>query len=143
VGRTDEGGGGLSGETFREEGGHYLYHYTESHLALAIAETGVFEVGGGAQYGVGLYATDLRPEEASEEEIQAICFEGEAARNAHGGVLVLLGDDDQLAFEEVEKRIFLFRRHEVGEFIEIDTILVGVGTRPPGRGWTILSWPLP
>ncbi len=131
----------MSGEFFREEGVGYLYHYTESHLALAIAESAIFEVGGGAQYGVGLYATDLAPEEASDEEIQAICFEGEAARNAFSGVLVLLAGDPAFAFEEVEKRIYLIERDEVGERIETDTILVGVGTRPPDGRWTIRAWP--
>lgn len=130
-------------EIWEDEGGRYLFHYTESRLAWQIAEDEVFEVGGGANFGPGLYATDLRPEEASPEEIRAVCFAGDAAENALNGVLVLLADDPLTPFEEVEgeKRIFRLPTEEVGEVIAIESILVGVGRRLADGYWEILAWP--
>jgi hypothetical protein len=130
-------------EIWEDEGGRYLFHYTEARLAQQIAEDEVFEVGGGANFGPGLYATDLRPEEASPEEIRAVCFAGDAAENALNGLLVLLEDDPLTPFEEVEgeKRIFRLPVEEVGEIIPIESILVGVGRRLADGSWEILAWP--
>lgn len=58
-----------------------LFHYTDKVNVEEIAEDGYFRVGTGAQFGFGLYATDLAPEEASPEEIRAVCFEGDAPGN--------------------------------------------------------------
>jgi hypothetical protein len=131
------------GEGWNEEGGAYLFHYTEAWLAAQIAEDEIFEVGGGANFGPGLYATDLHPDEASPEEIRAICFAGDAAGNALDGVLVVLGDDPLIPFEAVEgeKGVYRLPAEEVGDVIPIEGILVGVGRRLPGGGWEILSWP--
>lgn len=131
-------------EKWEDEGAVYRFHYTEVRLAQQIAEDEVFQVGGGANFGPGLYATDLPPEEASPEEIRAICFAGDAAENALNGVLVLLGDDPQTPFESIEgeKRVFRVPADEVGEVIPIESILVGVGwRREGGGGWEILAWP--
>lgn len=130
-------------ERWKDEGGKYVFHYTEGFLAAQIALDEVFEVGPGANSGPGLYATDLAPNEATPDEIRDICFGGDAAGNAFSGVLVLLSDDPLLRFEEVEgeKRIFLLPAEEVGELIPIESILVGVGRRNSGGGWEILAWP--
>jgi hypothetical protein len=133
--------GPLAGELWIEaEGVKYLFHYTEIELAREIAEDGVFEVGPGARYGPGLYATDIHPNESDPEEIRAICFEGDAADNALNAVLVLLGDDHVQEFEAVPEAPRIYRLPaEVMEAVPIDAILVGIGQRGPA-GWSIEAW---
>jgi hypothetical protein len=134
---------GMQGDAWRDEGGDYLFHYTEARNVEEIADTEIFEVGGGANFGPGLYATDLAPEDASPDEIRAICFGGDAAANALNGVLVLLADDPSTPFEEIEDEIRIYRvpADEVGDLIPIESILVGVGSRLPGGPWEIYTWP--
>jgi hypothetical protein len=128
-------------EAWKDEGGRYLFHYTEAEYAAQIAADEIFEVGLGAHFGPGLYATDLPPVEATPEEIRAICFAGDAADNAFSGVLVLLGDDPLTPFEPVDERIFRIPADEVGEVIAIESILVGVGRRLSDGSWEIAVWP--
>lgn len=125
----------------RVEGVHVVFHYTEASAARRIAADENFLVGGGAQFGPGLYATNLDPEEASEEEIKAICFEGDGAAIAYSGVLVLLGDDPLTPFEEVDKRIFLLPDSENRGYVPLHPILVGVGERLDDGRWEIEGWP--
>lgn len=120
--------------------GNCLFHYTDRINAEDIAEDGCFEVGTGAQFGFGLYATDLRPEEASPEEIRAICFEGDARDNVFDGLVVLIGDDPFQGFIEVDRRVFLLPAEEgVGELIQLEEILIATGIRIRGR-WEVVSW---
>jgi hypothetical protein len=116
----------------------YLYHYTEAAHADSIAEDEAFLVGGGVRFGPGLYATDLEPAEASDEEIRAACFEADGADPAFSGVLCLFHSP---AFEEVEPRVFMIAAEEVGEVIPIEAILKGVGRRALGEDWEIEPWP--
>jgi hypothetical protein len=117
-----------------------LFHYTDRVSVEAIAEDGYFEVGTGAQFGFGLYATDLRPEEASPEEIRAVCFEGDAPDNIFDGLVVLIGDDPFQGFIEVDRRVFLLPAEEgVGELIQLEGILIATGIRIRGR-WELASW---
>lgn len=125
-----------------KDGGKYLFHYTAATYAREIAEDGNYLVGGGAQFGYGLYTTDLRPEEADPEEIRAICFGGDAPDVAFDGVLVLLGDDHLLRFEEVEPSVFLLPAEEgEGQIIPLHPILVGIGQRKLGNSWEFETWP--
>lgn len=128
-------------EAWKDEGGRYLFHYTEAEYAAQIAADEIFEVGLGAHFGPGLYATDLPPAEATPDEIRVICFAGDAADNAFNGVLVLLADDPLIPFEAVDKRIFRIPADEIGDVIPVEAILVGVGRRLPGGGWEIMAWP--
>lgn len=130
-------------EEWKDEGGLYVFHYTEAFLAAQIATDEVFTVGPGANFGPGLYATNLVPGEASPEEIRAVCFAGDAADVAFSGVIVLLADDPQWPFEEIEgeKGVFRLPAEEVGEVIPIEAIMVGFGRRLSGGGWKILAWP--
>lgn len=86
--------------------GNYLFHYTEAAYVEEIAADGYFLVGSGANFGLGLYATDLAPHEATPDEIRAVCFEGDAPFGSFDGVLVLLGDDPRHRFVEVDRRVF-------------------------------------
>lgn len=106
----------------------HLFHYTEAEHAEAIAADGYFQVGTGANFGSGLYATDLAPEEATQEEIQAVCFEGDAADRDFGGVVVLKGRHPLHHFVEVDRRVFLLPAEEgVGQLIPVEQILLAVG----------------
>lgn len=133
----------MMAEPWQDEGGEYLYHYTEAGYARSIADDEYFMVGDGAHYGYGLYATDLVPAEASPSEIRRVCFSGDAPKNAFDGVLVLLADDPQTPFESVDDQIYLLEGEEQspGELIPMFSILVGVGTRLVGADWEIESWP--
>jgi hypothetical protein len=132
---------GAEAEAWKDEGGNYVFHYTEREYALKIAAEEIYEVGHGALFGFGLYATDLRPEDASPEEIRWICFGGDAAENGLNGVLVLLADDPHTPFEEVEKGIYRLPAEKLGDLIPVESILVGVGSRSPGGAWEISAWP--
>lgn len=123
------------------EGDKYVFHYTEDHLAQQIAEDEHFLVGPGAQFGPGIYATDLAPEDATPDEIRDICFGGDAADVAFNGVLVLLADDPFSPFVEVDRRVFLLSVEAVGEVVPIHALLVAVGTREPHGVWKIEPWP--
>jgi hypothetical protein len=125
----------------REEGVRYVFHYTEAAAARQIAADANFFVGGGALFGPGLYATDLAPDEASEDEIRTVCFEGDGASIAYSGVLVLLADDPLTPFEEVDRRVFLLADWESRGFIPLHPILVGVGERLESEKWEIETWP--
>jgi hypothetical protein len=117
-----------------------LFHYTDRLNAEDIAEDGYFEVGTGAQFGFGLYATDLPPEDASPEEIRAVCFEGDASKSAFNGLIVLIGDDPFQRFVEVDRRVFLLPAEEgVGELIQLQEILIATGIRIRGR-WELFPW---
>jgi len=132
----------MTDELWRDEGGEYLFHYTEARLARQIAEDEHFLVGTGALHGPGLYATDLMPLEATPEEIRAICFGGDAASLAFDGVLVLLADDPLTPFERVEPRVHLLNAPEgIGEVIPLHSLLIGVGWREASGIWTIECWP--
>jgi hypothetical protein len=129
-------------EPWRDEAGKFLFHYTAGAVARQIAEDEHYFVGSGAAFGFGLYATDLRPEDADPEEIRAICFGGDSPDVALDGVLVLLGDDRQLRFEEVEPGAFLLPAEEgLGEIIPLHPILIGIGQRKLGNSWEFESWP--
>lgn len=117
----------------RDETSAYLFHYTEAEDAEAIAADGYFQVGTGANFGFGLYATDLSPQEACADEIRAVCFEGDAASNAFDGVVVLVGNNPLFPFSEVDRRVFLLPAREgAGELISLEPILAGVGLRSGG-----------
>jgi hypothetical protein len=132
----------MAAELWNDEGGVYLYHYTEASYAREIAADEHFLVGDGAVFGPGLYATDLAPEDALPGRIRDVCFGGDAAHIAFDGALVLLGDDPLTPFEEVDERVFLLHANEgVGELIAMHSILVGVGQRKIGGRWEIESWP--
>lgn len=130
-------------EVWAHDGGEYVFHYTEAAYARQIAEDEHYFVGGGANFGFGLYATDLEPREASPDEIRAICFGGDdAPGNALDGVLVLLSDDPKMGFQEVEPRVFLLPAEEgAGEMIPLHPILVAIGQRKLANSWEIEVWP--
>lgn len=118
-----------------------LFHYTDRINVEAIAEDGCFRVGTGAQFGFGLYATDLAPEEASPEEIKAVCFEGDASDNVFDGFIALLGGDPLHRFIEVDRRVFLLPAEEgMGELIHLQWILLATGLRLPSGRWDIVPW---
>jgi hypothetical protein len=118
-----------------------LFHYTDKVNVEEIAEDGYFRVGTGAQFGFGLYATDLPPEEASLEEIRAVCFEGDAADNIFDGLIVLLQDDPSYPFVEVDRRVFLLPAEEgAGELIPLQQILIATGTRLRSGRWKPVPW---
>ena len=118
-----------------------LFHYTDRINAEDIAADGCFEVGTGAQFGFGLYATDLPPEEASPEEIRAICFEGDARDNVFDGCIVLLSDDPSHRFVEVDPRVFLLPAKEgVGELVQLQRILIVTGIRTRSNRWELIPW---
>jgi hypothetical protein len=129
-------------EFWESEGGDYLFHYTEAAYARQVAADEHFLVGPGALFGPGLYATDISPEDASPDEIRAICFGGDAPTIAFDGVLVLLGDDPLQPFVEVEPRIFVLPAEDgIGEIIPMHSLLVGFGQRKLGNSWEIQTWP--
>lgn len=118
----------------------HLFHSTEAEHAEAIVADGYFQVGPGANSGFGLYATDLAPEEASQEEIQEICFEGDARDRDFGGVVVLKGRHPLHRFAEVDRRVFLLPAEEgVGQLITVERILLAVGRWEEGR-WQVEAW---
>jgi hypothetical protein len=124
----------------RDEGRPYLFHYTEAEDAVAIAADGYFQVGSGANFGLGLYATDLSPEEADPEEIQAVCFEGDALGKAFDGFLVLRRDYPPAQFIEVDRRVFLLPAREgLGETISLQGLMVSTGSRV-GNRWREEPW---
>lgn len=121
--------------------GNCLFHYTDRVNVEDIAEDGCFQVGTGAQFGFGLYATDLPPGEASPEEIRAVCFEGDASNSAFDGLIVLLGDDPSHRFIEVDRRVFLLPAQEgAGELVQLQRILLATGIRLPSGRWDIILW---
>lgn len=118
----------------------YLFHYTEAEHAEEIAAAGYFHVGTGAHFGFGLYATDLSPEEATPEEIRAVCFEGDAPKKVCDGLVVLAGTNPHYPFAEVDRRVFLFPAEEgVGQLIPVEPILLAVGWWEEGR-WRVEPW---
>lgn len=120
--------------------GNYLFHYTDRVNVEDIAADGYFEVGTGAQFGFGLYATDLPPEEAGPEEIRAVCFEGDARDNAFDGFIALLGDIPSHRFIEVDRRVFLLPAEEgMGELIQLQGILIATGIRIRDH-WDVSPW---
>jgi hypothetical protein len=125
---------------WRDEAPTHLFHYTEAEHAEAIAADGYFQVGPGANFGFGLYATDLSLDEATPEEVRAVCFEGDASDQSFNGVVVLEARNLQHHFTEVDRRIFLLPAPEgVGQLIPLERILAGVGKRE-GLRWRIRSW---
>lgn len=130
-------------ERWQDDGGKYIFHYTEAAYARQIAEDEYYFVGPGANFGFGLYATDLEPQDATPGEIRAICYGGDDAPGiAFDGVLVLLSDDPKLRFQEVEPGVFLLPAEEgEGEMIPLHPILVGIGQRKLGKFWEIEAWP--
>ncbi len=112
----------------------YLFHYTEAEHAQEIVADGYFRVGPGANFGFGLYATDLTPAEATPEEIRAVCFEGDAPNGKFDGVVMLEGRHPHHRFEEVDRRVFLLPAQEgFGELIPLHTILVAAWLRVGDR----------
>jgi hypothetical protein len=130
----------VAAELWKDEGGKYLYHYTEAGYAREIAADEYFLVGDGAVFGPGLYATDLAPQDALPDRVREVCFGGDAAHIAFDGVLVLLGDDPSIPFEEVDEQVFLLRE-EIGGLVPMHSILAGVGQRKFGANWEIECWP--
>jgi len=116
----------------------YLFHYTDVASAEAIAAEGYFEVGPGSNFGFGLYATDLDPDEGSPEEIRAVCFEGDAPTAVLDGVLVLLGNHPSHPFVEVDRRVFQLPAR-LGQVIPLQRILVATGRRLEDH-WTSIPW---
>jgi hypothetical protein len=107
-----------------------------------LPRTSYYLVGEGALHGYGLYATDMRPDEASPAEIRRVCFGGDAPKNAFDGVLVVLGDDPQTPFTPVDEHIYLLEAAAgLGELIPMYSILVGIGSRLTGSDWVIETWP--
>lgn len=122
-------------------GGDFLFHYTEAAQADEIAAEGYFQVGSGSNFGLGLYATDLPPHEATPDEIRAVCFEEDAADSTFDGVLVLLGDHPRQPFFEVDHRVFLLPAEEgIGELISLHLVLLATGRRYPRLGWKLTTW---
>ena len=123
---------------WQDERPTYLFHYTDTVSAESIAVEGYFEVGSGANFGFGLYATDLDPDEGTPEEIRAVCFEGDAPAAALDAVLVFVGNHPSHPFVEVDRRVFLLSAR-VGQLIPLQRILVAVGRRREGR-WVSIPW---
>lgn len=115
----------------------HLFHYTEAEHAEEIAADGYFQVGMGANFGFGLYATDLAPEEATPEEIRAVCFEGDAPDKNFRGVVALKGRHPQHRFEEVDRRVFLLPAR-FGELIPLERIFVAAWLRAGDR-WELVQ----
>lgn len=128
-------------ELWQDDGGAYLYHYTEAGYARQIAADEHFLIGDGAVFGPGLYATDLPPDDAHPDRIRDVCFGGDAPHIAFDGVLVLFADDPFTTFEEVDEQVFVHRAAEMGDLIPLHSILVAVGQRKIGANWEIETWP--
>jgi hypothetical protein len=116
-------------------GRSYLFHYTTPARARQIVNDGVFQVGKGALYGSGLYATPLAPDAVPPEDLLRRLFFGLWPPESVNGVVVLVGNDDEQPFEAKTRDIWLLPG---GPAIEIENLAVGVGIRT-SKGWVFDS----
>jgi hypothetical protein len=59
----------------------FLFHYTDAASADMIMEHGIFVSGPHARHGVGIYATDIAPEDESTlDDVITECFDGSRLR---------------------------------------------------------------
>jgi len=66
-------------ELIAGSGSTYLFHYTDGLRARMIIDLRVFATGPSAVHGVGVYATDIPPEDADTiDEVIIRCFGGDA-----------------------------------------------------------------
>lgn len=122
---------------------HVLFHYTSASFAAELADAAaepygapLFVVGEGAQYGYGLYATDLDPFTTPREELVEACFaHAPPDHRALDGVLVLERDVTERGFAQMTEHIWLLPASPL-EPVDLSRLLLGAGACADGQ-WKV------
>lgn len=125
---------------WRQRGEHFLFHYSTSDSAMAIARSGLYVVSDRRheRHGSGMFLTTIKPGEMSRDDICNVLFIYQRDPSTLDGVVVVRWDDQLLATRPAGRRA---RVHPAAPRVEIDLVpvLVGYGLYTANDEWVFSS----